>query len=89
MDDQKPEEYHLNVSVRNPEELLYKGEAASITTYNEKGLFDVLPIHENFISIIKDKVIVRGKAGVREFPVAKGVIKVEENMVDIFLGEDK
>ncbi len=89
MDEQKKEEYHLNVSVRNPEEVLFQGEASSVTTYNEKGLFDVLPIHENFISIIKDKVIVRGKAGEREFPVNKGVIKVEENAVDVFLGEDK
>jgi F0F1-type ATP synthase epsilon subunit len=89
MDEQKKEEYHLDVSVRNPEELLFQGEASSVTTYNEKGLFDVLPIHENFISIIKDKVIVRGKAGEREFPVVKGVIKVEENAVDVFLGEDK
>ena len=29
----------------------------AVTTYNTRGTFDILPEHENFISIIKNKII--------------------------------
>lgn len=85
----KTDLYSLEVSVWDPTKLLFQGEADSITSYNEKGLFDVIPLHENFISIINDSVIVRPKnADKLEYPVERGIIKVEENKVDIFLGTE-
>ena len=81
--------YSLMVYVRDPERLLFSGQVESITSYNDKGLFDVLPIHENFITIIHDKVIVRPKGGIKEFPLTKGILKVEENEVQIFLNAER
>lgn len=80
----------LKVVVRDPDELVFDGPAHSVTSYNEKGLFDVLPIHENFITIIKDKVIIRPEEGeIKEIALEKGILKVEENKVEIFLNAEK
>lgn len=88
MDNTSQERKKLHVEVRNPERILFQGDVASITSYNKKGLFDVLPIHENFISIIEDVVILRTSEGEETFPVTSGVIKVEKNNVQIFLGPE-
>lgn len=89
MDDLIPPHLQLAVYIRDPEKLLYRGIVDSITTTNSKGVFDILGVHENFISIIKDKVIVRTKEEEKVFPVVQGILKVEENVVHIFLGTDK
>lgn len=88
MDDLYPTREELAVYIRNPEELVYKGIAKSVSAVNSKGLFDILGVHENFITIIKDKVIVRSKNEEREFPVTQGILKVETNTVNIFLGTE-
>ena len=59
----------------------------AITSFNEKGVFDVLPQHENFISVVKDKIIIHTKDGQdKEMKIDNGVLKVHENEVHIFLG---
>ncbi len=45
-------------------------------------------VHENFITIIKDKVIVRAKGEVKEFSITQGILKVEENVVHVFVGAE-
>lgn len=77
----------LLVYVRTPEQIIYQGEAAAISAVNKKGLFDVLMQHENFITIIKEKVIIHMKNGEKkEFPIRSGVLKAEGNKIYIFLG---
>ena len=54
---------------------------------HEKGIFDVLPQHENFISVIKDKIIIHTTDGKdKEMKIDNGVLKVQENEAHIFLG---
>mgnify|MGYP001210731434 CR=1 FL=1 len=88
MEDLVPPKEELAVYIRDPERLLYKGIAESLTTTNSKGVFDILGVHENFITIIKDKVIVRAKGDVKEFPITQGILKVEENVVHVFVGAE-
>ncbi len=83
-----PQRERLAVYIREPERLLFKGIAKNITATNSKGVFDILGVHENFITIIKDKIIVRTENEVKEFPVVQGILKVEENVVHIFLGTE-
>ncbi len=83
-----PPKFQLAAYIRDPERLLYKGIVDSVTATNSKGVFDILGVHENFITIIKDKVIVRNKDEVKEFPVVQGILKVEENVVHVFLGTE-
>jgi F0F1-type ATP synthase epsilon subunit len=62
-------------------------EVFAVTSKNQKGVFDVLPEHENFITIIKDFVIVHKKQkDKQEIKIGTGVLKVTNNIVNIFLG---
>lgn len=77
----------LFLSVKNPEHVVYEGEAFAITSVNEKGLFDVLPKHQNFISMINEKLIIHLSKGFKkEFKIGQGVLKAQKNIVKIFLG---
>lgn len=77
----------LTVYIGSPDHVLYDGQAYSVTTVNEKGPLDVLPAHENFISIIRDKVTLRDMNDkLQEFKIDVGVIHVNENQVEIFSG---
>ena len=86
--DLKPSKFELVVYVRDPQKLVYKGIVKSVTAVNSKGIFDILGVHENFITIIKDKIIVRTEHEEKEFPVVQGILKVEENVVHVFLGTE-
>ncbi len=77
----------LELHVRTPEKIIYDGEAAAVSSVNEGGPFDVLPAHQNFITLIKEKLsIIDLQKQTHEVSVQSGVMKVRENIVDIFLG---
>lgn len=77
----------LKVVVKNKDGVILNQELEAITSYNERGVFDVLPMHENFISIIKDKIITHEKGGKKtEINIDRGVLKVIDNNVNIYLG---
>ena len=61
-------------------------EAAAVTSYNAVGEFDVLPGHQNFISIILGKVVLHGVDGRdQRIDIEKGVMNVYKDAVTIFL----
>lgn len=81
-------EGQLQVKIVNAAGVLYEGPAASISSINNTGPFDILPLHTNFISLIKEKVTLRLKDGSnREFALDDvGLIRNRANVVNIFLG---
>ncbi len=76
------------VEIKNSEVIVFSGEARSLSSVNEKGSFDILPFHANFFSIIKEKIIIVGHDDKKtEISVKdKGILRVMENKVSIFLG---
>jgi F0F1-type ATP synthase epsilon subunit len=77
----------LNVTIRNREKVLFSGQVTALTSVNEKGLFDVLPQHSNFISIIKDYVTIHNPdKTTQKFDLTTGVMQVTDNNINIFLG---
>jgi len=75
------------LKIQTKEGVLFNDGVKAITSFNEKGVFDVLPQHENFISVIKDKIIIHTADGKdREMKIDNGVLKVYENEAHIFLG---
>jgi F0F1-type ATP synthase epsilon subunit len=74
----------LTVTVRTREKVLFQDDAPSLTSTNDRGLFDVLPEHENFISVVKEKVIIHGHE--KEFTFTTGILRVEENKVTVYIG---
>jgi F0F1-type ATP synthase epsilon subunit len=81
------ENQKLQVMILSPEKLLYQGPALALTSYNEKGKFDILPQHTNFITLIKDRLSVQfDKDKVQGFLLDKGVIRCVDNKVKVYVG---
>lgn len=77
----------LKVIIKNKEGTIFEEDLKAVTSFNEKGVFDVLPLHENFISIVKNKIILHKENGEKnEMSVQRGVLKVSQNSVNIYLG---
>lgn len=75
------------VKVKKPGITLFEGEAISLTSVNEKGIFDILPYHANFISVIKDKIVIKDVTGTeRKIEIEKGILRFTGNNVTVFLG---
>ncbi|HRN96399.1 MAG TPA: hypothetical protein PLD54_03060 [Candidatus Levybacteria bacterium] len=79
----------LMLIVRTPEKTIYEGEARAVSSVNERGPFDVLSAHQNFITLIREKLSIVDNAGEKQdIPIQGGVMRVHENQVTIFLGVD-
>ncbi len=66
---------------------MYEGDVKAITSHNDKGPFDVLAQHANFISLIKDSLTIHKTDGTKQdMKVDSGIIKVENNQMEIYLG---
>lgn len=77
----------LNVQIVHGDHILYDGKALSLSSRNEKGRFDILPYHTNYISLINDFVLINEIDGKQNQTVIKtGIMRVYENNVQIFLG---
>ncbi len=77
----------LSVTVTGPKRQEFKGMAYAVTSINKDGKFDILPYHTNFITIIKDYVIVQQENKKQiTFPLDSGIIKVYEDKVNILIG---
>jgi len=77
----------LFVKIESPERTLFAGSAQAITSYNKQGVFDILGYHENFITLIKNAVIIHFENKQKQtIPVEIGIMKVYENNVSILIG---
>ncbi len=77
----------LDVLIRSKNKIYYKGKASSISSVNDDGPFDVLSAHTNFISLVKDFVIIDFDKDTRkDFKIDRGVLKVSANKVEGFIG---
>ena len=77
----------LFLTVRNREQVLINEQVKSISSYNDKGLFDVLPEHTNFISLIHKFIAIRRSNGEAiQIRLENGIMRVFKEKVDVFLG---
>ena len=77
----------LEVLVASNNVAYYVGRAKAVSSTNKIGPFDILPQHENFISLIYDKVIVVDERGEEhDFVCQSGLLEVSENRVRVFIG---
>ena len=73
--------------VRDRNSLLFQGEVNAVSSTNDKGPFDILPQHANFISIIKKHVVLHlAKKQEKRIELESGILKVRDNNVEIYLG---
>ena len=77
----------LYVSIKSKERNLFDGMAHTLTSKNEHGVFDILPLHTNFITLLSDYVILdKGLPTEKKFELEKGVLYIMSNKVDIHIG---
>lgn len=73
--------------IRSSEGVVFEGQVESVSSNNSKGRFDILKFHANFISIIKDKILITQTDGQKkEFQIDNGLLRTKGDMVEIYLG---
>ena len=74
------------VSVKSLKKTYFDGKAESITSLNDTGEFDILSEHANFISLIRNYIVIdRGLKSEQKFMISNGILRVKENKVEVFL----
>lgn len=76
----------IHLIIKDKGKIYYEGDIFALSTYNERGLFDVLPYHENFISLIKNKIILHNNGRAKEMKIDYGLLKTDGNKVSVYLG---
>lgn len=77
----------LNLIIRKRDGIVFNGAVRSISSVNDLGPFDILPMHTNFVSVIRDRIEVVSESGrANNISIARGIIRVEENTVEVYLG---
>lgn len=78
--------YAVFLTPNYKKELLFSGNIRSLSSFNNEGAFDVLPQHENFVTILKDKIVlVDENNNRRQFNVERALIEVSDNIVRVFM----
>ena len=77
----------MHVLVYSPYKTYYEGVAFSLSAESATGLFDILPRHHSFISLLVPcEVVVRTSGGdERKIRISGGIIHVKADQVVIFL----
>ena len=77
----------IHVKIRDLAHTLFEGDVMAISSTNEKGAFDILSSHSNFISLIKDKITLTHLDGTKQqINLNAGGLRNMDNAVEVFLG---
>ena len=77
----------ITITIKKPEQTVFDGTAKAVSSVSNKGKFDVLPLHANFIALIKDSITIHHiDKEPQIIPIRTGVMKVTGNAVKIILG---
>ena len=76
----------IHVIIKDKNGVIADEAVTALSSYNDVGLFDVLPMHTNFISLIKGKIILHKIEKDREIKVGTGLLQVISGEVHIYLG---
>lgn len=78
------------LNIENRDGVVYSGEVSYVSSRNETGKFDILPLHANFITLIKGDVEVHPVHGSpKNIPADNAVLKFEVDRCDIYMGVKK
>jgi F0F1-type ATP synthase epsilon subunit len=76
----------LSVTARASFKVYYEGPAEAVTATNKVGMFDVLPGHADFFSILTPgEIIIETADTPISFNVVNGIITVRDDNVMIFI----
>lgn len=71
----------------SPDEIVWSGEALSLSSENSEGVFDILPGHANFMTLIKHTNVNLISEGSEEvsFSLEHGVLYFNEDEAKIYV----
>jgi F0F1-type ATP synthase epsilon subunit len=73
--------------VRQRDRVVFEGEVRAFSSFNERGNFDILYSHANFISIIKKNYVIHKVDGSKsEIKIEEGIVRAYDNKVTVYLG---
>jgi F0F1-type ATP synthase epsilon subunit len=88
MKHQEEDSQELTITARSPFHIYYEGPATSVTATNKVGVFDILPGHADFFSMLTpdtDVVIENGSADPVSFSITNGMITARDDEVMLFV----
>lgn len=75
----------LNVTIMSTIKIIFKGQAESVILPGDTGVFEIMSYHKRLLSrLLKGIIDVDGQ----EFPIARGIAKVDQNNVMIVIEEE-
>lgn len=77
----------LKVIARSPFHVYYEGGAKSVTAENKVGVFDILPEHADFFSMLIPCEVIIDTSSSSEpitFDISNGIMTVRDNEVMLF-----
>jgi F0F1-type ATP synthase epsilon subunit len=82
----KPILDRIHVMVRNRRQVLFDDDVKALTSKNDTGVFDILPEHSNFISVMKEAITLHKLDGTEQVITLKnGLIKVKNSSVRCYI----
>lgn len=76
----------MKLVIRTDEKVLYDGEVTAVTSFNEVGVFDILPEHIQFVTLVKEKVVAHKNKQAQEIVIESGILKVKNDVVEVYVG---
>ena len=77
----------ISLTIKKPEQTVFDGFVRAVSSVSNKGKFDVLGYHTNFIALIKDQITIYEDGKEPQIvPVDSGVMKVSGNKIKVILG---
>ena len=87
----------IHIIIKDKNGIILEDDVHALSSYNEIGIFDVLPLHTNFISLVREKLTLHKEGGNRaagpsgpearrDMEIGFGLVKVFQNNVHIYLG---
>lgn len=78
---------NLKIVIHQRGKEVFTSGVKAISSLNEVGQFDVLVNHAHLVTTIQDKLVLHyDQGGDREIQLQTGLLSVEDNVVDIFIG---
>lgn len=76
----------LQVIIREPQKTLFEGTVKTFSSVNEKGAFDVLPSHAQFVATVGEYIkLVLPDGTEKSFDIEEGVLRVKGDAIEVYL----
>lgn len=76
----------IEIKIISPRRLIFQGKALSVSSKNSSGVFDILPQHANFISLIENTPIIINKTDhtTQKFTFPLAIMYHSQNKIIIY-----